>query len=149
MKFHLSFLFQLYSFSESLSDYSAACNRVLELITLASSEGDESLKMLSSVCSYPTFPFAEENEDRQRTFLLDLYSCAVSAESSVMPFLKSVYESAPNVWTVDLSDAKTPLLLRILKLQTVKKPVELRGWSGKEEELSRLLECTPYVSKLR
>lgn len=85
----------------------------------------------------------------QRTFLLDLYSYAVCAEGSVLPFLKTLYESVPTVWTVNLCDEKIVLLLRILKLQTVKKPVELSGWSGKREELTGLLDCIPYVSKLR
>lgn len=111
--------------------------------------GDECLKALSLVFSYSTFPFAKKNEDMQRTFLLDLYSCAVCRQSSVLPFLKTVYESVPTVWIVDLSDEKILLLLRILKLQTVKKPVELCGWSGKQEELLHLLKCIPYVSTLR
>ncbi|XP_030643623.1 uncharacterized protein LOC115823735 [Chanos chanos] len=45
---------------------------------------------------------------------------------SVLPALQPVYQSAPAVWNIDLSERKASLFLEVLKLQTEKKPVELR-----------------------
>ncbi|KAI4887757.1 hypothetical protein NFI96_006761 [Prochilodus magdalenae] len=104
---------------------------------------------------YTTFPFDEEynvNSDYQSNFLLDLYSCVKDYETqtgrSVLPALQPVYQSAPAVWIINLSERKSSLFLEVLKLQTVKKPVELRGWSDEESDVRSFLQCLPYISQL-
>ncbi|KAI4887756.1 hypothetical protein NFI96_006759, partial [Prochilodus magdalenae] len=89
----------------------------------------------------------------KRDFLLDLYSHVKNYETqsgrSVLSALQPVYQSAPAVWSIDLSERKSSLFLEVLKLQTVKKPVELRGWSDEESEVRSFLQCLPYISQLR
>ena len=113
--------------------------------------GEKTLKLLSSVCSYKTFPFRNVKDDRC-AFLLDLYSHVKDYETqtgrSVLPALQSVYQSAPAVWFIDLSERKASILLEVLKLQPEKKPVELMGWSGETSEVRSLLQCLPYISQL-
>ncbi|KAI2665949.1 Nucleotide-binding oligomerization domain-containing protein 1 [Labeo rohita] len=112
--------------------------------------------MLSFVCSYKTFPFHEEFDkyiaDDQSDFLLDLYSHVKNYETqtgrSFLPALQSVFQS-PDVWIIDLSQRKSSVLLEVLKLQTKKKPVELRGCSEEETEMMSFLQCLPYISQLR
>ncbi|KAG1931467.1 hypothetical protein F2P79_021659 [Pimephales promelas] len=111
--------------------------------------------LLSSVCSYKTFPFHQEcyyNPDDQSDFLLDLYSHVKNYETqtgrSFLPALQSVFQS-PDVWIIDLSQRKTSVLLEVLKLQTEKKPVELRGCSEEESEMKSFLQCLSYISQLR
>ncbi|RXN34004.1 hypothetical protein ROHU_004194 [Labeo rohita] len=112
--------------------------------------------MLSFVCSYKTFPFDEEfdrySADDQSDFLLDLYSHVKNYETqtgrSFLPALQSVFQS-PDVWIIDLSQRKSSVLLEVLKLQTKKKPVELRGCSEEESEMMSFLQCLPYISQLR
>ncbi|XP_076874396.1 uncharacterized protein LOC143524655 isoform X2 [Brachyhypopomus gauderio] len=53
------------------------------------------------------------------------------------------------MWRIDLSARKASVFLEVLKLQTVKKPVELRGWSDEESEVRSFLQCLPYISQLR
>ncbi|XP_016306861.1 protein NLRC5-like isoform X1 [Sinocyclocheilus anshuiensis] len=85
--------------------------------------------------------------------LLDLYSHVNNYETqtgrSFLPALQSVFQSAPDVWIIDLSQRKTSILLEVLKLQTEKKPVELRGSSEEEREVMSFLQCLPYISQLR
>ncbi|XP_048860135.1 uncharacterized protein LOC125727462 [Brienomyrus brachyistius] len=108
---------------------------------------------LSSVCSYSTFPYGDDRPSVQCGFLLDLYSCVKDYESqtqrSVLPTLLPIYQSAPAVWVIDLSERKASLLLEVLKLQTDKRPVELEGWSEEESEVRSFLQCLPYISQLR
>ena len=120
--------------------------------------GEKTLKLLSSVCSYKTFPFSDIYYDfyhdyYQSAFLLDLYShvkdCETRTGRSVLPALQSVYQSAPAVWSIDLSERKASILLEVLKLQPEKKPVELRDWSDEESEVRSFLQCLPYISQLR
>ncbi|XP_062391289.1 uncharacterized protein LOC134079124 [Sardina pilchardus] len=115
--------------------------------------GESYSELLSSVCSYSTFPFVELNDIYQNEFLLDLYSHIKSYDTkthrSVYSLLQSVYQSAPAVWSIDLSKRKASLLLEVLKLQTQKKPVELRGWSDEESEVRSFLQCLPYISQLK
>nr|XP_055037922.1 uncharacterized protein LOC129425882 [Misgurnus anguillicaudatus] len=118
--------------------------------------GDQMLKQLTSVCTYRSFPCGLFNYDIQSDFLLDLYSHVKDYESqtgrSLLPALKSVYQSAPDVWIINLSKRKTSILLEVLKLQTEKKPVELIDWTDEEYEESQvmsLLHCLPYISQLR
>ena len=137
----------------------------MDLLSLAAEweeqTGEKTLKLLSSVCSYTTFPFRDDDEDYynedgdyQRDFLLDLYSHVKDYETqtgrSVLPALQPVYQSAaPPVWSIDLSERKASLLLDVLKLQPEKKPVELKGWSDEESEVRSFLQCLPYISQLR
>ncbi|XP_046899574.1 uncharacterized protein LOC124483266 isoform X2 [Hypomesus transpacificus] len=114
--------------------------------------GEKTLKLLSSVCSYETFPFRNVNCD-QSDFLLDLYSHVKNYETqtgrSVLPALQSVYQSAPAIWFVDLSERKTSIFLEVLKLQPEKKLVALKGWSDEESEVRSFLQCLPYIPMLR
>ncbi|XP_074483782.1 uncharacterized protein LOC141763203 isoform X2 [Sebastes fasciatus] len=121
--------------------------------------GEKILELLSSVCRYKTFPlneiywdYDEYNEEYQCNFLLDLYShlkdCETKTGLSVLPSLQSVLQSAPAVWSIDLSERKTSILLEVLKLQPEKKPVELRGCSDEESEVRSFLQCLPYISQL-
>ncbi|XDV11817.1 hypothetical protein PO909_000636 [Leuciscus waleckii] len=108
--------------------------------------------LLSSVCSYRTFPFDYYDPDYQSDFLLDLCSHVKDYETqtgrSFLPALQSVFQ-LPDVWIIDLSERKTSVLLEVLKLQTEKKPVELRGWSEEESEEKSFLQCLSYISQLR
>ncbi|XP_030611330.1 uncharacterized protein LOC115798574 [Archocentrus centrarchus] len=115
--------------------------------------GEKILELLSSVCTYTWFPVKEGNNDRkyQCDFRLDLYSHVKDYETktglSVLPSLQSVL-SAPAVWSINLSERKTSILLEVLKLQPKKKQVELRGCSYEESEVRSFLQCLPYISQL-
>ncbi len=112
--------------------------------------------LLSSVCSYKTFPFNKDEDyyinDVQSDFLLDLYSHVKNYETqtgtSYLPALQSVFQS-PDVWIINLSERKISVLLEVLKLQTKKKPVDLRRCSEEEREVMSFLQCLPYISQLR
>ncbi|XP_050921862.1 uncharacterized protein LOC108873155 isoform X11 [Lates calcarifer] len=119
--------------------------------------GEKILEMLSSVCTYQTFPFNDRDMDDydpqyQCDFLLDVCSHVKDYETKtglrVLPVFQSVFQSAPSVWIIDLSERKTSILLEVLKLQPEKKRVELRGWSDEESEVRSLLQCLPYISQL-
>ncbi|XP_070999020.1 protein NLRC5-like [Oncorhynchus clarkii lewisi] len=96
---------------------------------------------------------SEVYHNQKCDFLLDLYSHVKDYETqtgrSVLPALQPVYQSAPAVWSIDLSERKASLLLEVLKLQPEKKPVELKGWSDEESEVRSFLQCLPYISQLR
>ncbi len=110
--------------------------------------------LLSSVCSYKTFPFNKDEYDYdvQREFLLDLCSHVMNYETqtgrSYLPALQSVFQS-PDVWIINLSERKISVLLEVLKLQTEKKPVDLIICSEEEREVMSFLQCLPYSSQLR
>ncbi|XP_050925158.1 uncharacterized protein LOC108879369 isoform X50 [Lates calcarifer] len=121
--------------------------------------GEKILEMLSSVCTYQTFPlndsyFDDDDDDLkyQCDFLLDLFSHVKDDETKtglrVLPVFQSVFQSAPSVWIIDLSKRKTSILLEVLKLQPEKKQVELTGCSDEESEVRSLLQCLPYISQL-
>ncbi|XP_049921657.1 uncharacterized protein LOC126403187 isoform X2 [Epinephelus moara] len=121
--------------------------------------GEKTLKLLSSVCRYKSFPFKviNDNDDYmkrkyQGDLLLDLYSYLKDYEtktaSSVLPSLQSVLQSVPVVWSINLSEKKTSILLEVLKLQSEKKKVKLTGWSDEESEVRSFLQCLPYISQL-
>ncbi|XP_028847007.1 uncharacterized protein LOC114796724 [Denticeps clupeoides] len=132
---------------------------LLNLFTAAAewdaAAGESFSKILTSVCSYKTFPLGDYNKPKFRSyFLLDLYSHVKNYESqtgrSFLPALQAVYQSAsPAVWTIDLSERKASIFLEVLKMQTEKRPVELRGWSDEESEVRSFLQCLNYVSQLR
>ncbi len=110
--------------------------------------------LLSSVCSYKTFPFNKEDyiNHVQSDFLLDLCSHVMNYETqtgrSYLPALQSVFQS-PDVWIINLSERKISVLLEVLKLQTEKKPVDLIRCSEEEREVMSFLQCLPYISQLR
>ncbi|XP_051283533.1 uncharacterized protein LOC127378593 isoform X8 [Dicentrarchus labrax] len=106
--------------------------------------GEKILELLSSVCSYKTFPLKEKWWD----FLLDLYSYYCETGLSVLPSLQSVLQSAPAVWSINLSERKPSILLEVLKLQSEKKQVKLTGCSHEESEVRSFLQCLPYISQL-
>ncbi|KAJ8000493.1 hypothetical protein DPEC_G00180700 [Dallia pectoralis] len=119
--------------------------------------GETTLNLVSSVCTYSTFPFSDDyfddNRFYQSDFLLDLYSHVKDYETqtgrSVLPALQPIYQSASfAVWSIDLSERKTSVLLEVLKLQPEKKLVELTGWSDEESEVRCFLQCLPYISQL-
>ncbi|XP_076736580.1 uncharacterized protein LOC101483126 isoform X2 [Maylandia zebra] len=116
--------------------------------------GEKILELLSSVCSYQTFPFIDRDIDAQYkcNFLLDLCSHVKDYESktglSVLPSLQSVFQSAPAVWFINLSERKTSILLEILKVQSGKKQLKLRGCPHEESEVRNFLQCLPYISQL-
>ncbi|KAI4897479.1 hypothetical protein NFI96_008598 [Prochilodus magdalenae] len=115
--------------------------------------GEKTLELLASVCTYSSFPYRDTDSYRQSKFLLDLYSHMKQYETetgrNVLPALLPVYRAVPAEWIIDLSERKASLLLEVLKLQPVKKPVELRGWSDEESEVRSFLQCLPYISQLR
>ncbi|XP_077069763.1 uncharacterized protein LOC143722311 [Siphateles boraxobius] len=114
--------------------------------------GEQKLKLLSSVCTYTSFPYQQTDRIKQSDFLLDLCSHVKNYETqtgrSFLPALQSVFQS-PDVWIIDLSQRKTSVLLEVLKLQTEKKPVDLRGCSEEENEIKSFLQCLSYISQLR
>ena len=118
-----------------------------------SATGESFSERLTSVCSYSTFPLGDENSSERSDFLIDLHSYVKDYETktdrSLLPALQSVYQSAPAVWSIDLSKRKASILLEVLKLQTQKRPVELRGWSDEESEVRSFLQCLPCISQLR
>ncbi|RXN13641.1 hypothetical protein ROHU_001536 [Labeo rohita] len=119
-------------------------------------KGIRFLTLLSSVCCYETFPFPEWDDDYntvdQSDFLLDLCSHVKNYETqtgrSFLSALQAVFQSL-DVWIIDLSQRKSSVLLEVLKLQTKKKPVELRGCLEEECDVMSFLQCLPYVSQLR
>lgn len=82
--------------------------------------------------------------------LVDLHQHAISRGLSTdFPTLRPVFQSTPADWLIDLSERKASTLLEMLKLQSEKKKVELTGFSHDESEMRNLLQCLPYLSKLR
>lgn len=107
--------------------------------------------ILETVQKLPLHYFKTYHE--QSAFLLDLYSRVkdydIQTGQKVRPALQAVYQKLPEVWSISLSKIKASLFLEVLKLQMVKKAVELRGWSEEESEMRSLLQCLPYISQLR
>ncbi|KAA0701773.1 hypothetical protein E1301_Tti016388 [Triplophysa tibetana] len=144
---------------------SEKCFQFLVNLSVAASEcetdtGEKYTKLFTSVCNYTSFPFEERNFHGfqfnivQSDFLLDLYSHVKNYESetgrSVLPALQSIYhQSSPAMWTINLSERKSSILLEVLKLQTEKKPVELIDWTHEESEVRGFLQCLPYISEWR
>uniref|UniRef100_A0A9J8D7G7 Uncharacterized protein n=1 Tax=Cyprinus carpio carpio TaxID=630221 RepID=A0A9J8D7G7_CYPCA len=131
-------------------------NLIISASEFDKTTGENYTKLFTSVCSYRSFPFSENCTNRQADqcdFLLDLCSHVKNYETqtgrSVLPALQPIYQSAPAVWSINLSERKSSILLEVLKLQTEKKPVELRDWTDEESELKGFLQCLPYISQLR
>ncbi|XP_049921658.1 uncharacterized protein LOC126403187 isoform X3 [Epinephelus moara] len=153
----LPYISQL-SFDPRWSDTSKEAEFLANLFCAAAEREQQArekiLKLLSSVCSYETFPFKIINDGNecQCDFLLDLCSHVKDYEAktglSVLPSLQSVFQSAPAVWSVNLSKRKTSVLLEVLKLKSEETGVVLTGWSDEESELRSFLQCLPYISQL-
>uniref|UniRef100_A0AAX7SLN2 NACHT domain-containing protein n=1 Tax=Astatotilapia calliptera TaxID=8154 RepID=A0AAX7SLN2_ASTCA len=153
---HLPHIHSL-SFCQSSGNLSDQTELLMNLFIVAADRqqrtGEKILNMLSSVCSYQTFPLHSHYNDKyQSDFLLDLCShvkdCETKTGLSVLPSLQPVFQSAPAVWIINLSERKTSILLELLKLQPEKKQVELRGCSHEESEVRSLLQCLPFISQL-
>ena len=119
--------------------------------------GEKILELLSSVCSYQTFPLKdrytlERNKENQCDFLLGLCYQVKDYETKtgrrVLPALQSFFQ-LPTVWIINLSERKASILLEVLKLQSEKKQVELTDCSDEESEVRSFLQCLPYISQLR
>ena len=156
-----------YSFLPHWSDHYEEIRFLVNLFCAAAEReqqtGEKILELLSSVCSYKTFPVNErymddddDDDDEfkkyQCRFLLDLCSqvkdCETKTGRRVLPALQSVFQS-PTVWSINLSERKASILLEVLKLQSEKKQVELTGCSDEESEVRSFLQCLPYISQLR
>ena len=128
--------------------------------------GEKILELLSSVCTYETFHFDDMYPDEyddddvdkdQFGFLLDLCSHITDRETktglrvlpSLQSVLRSVFQSAPAVWSINLSKRKSSILLEVLKLTSEKKQVKLTGCSHEESEVRSFLQCLPHISQLR
>ncbi|XP_051797583.1 uncharacterized protein LOC110968810 isoform X3 [Acanthochromis polyacanthus] len=138
---HLSFMPQLSELSEE--------TRFLRNLVCAAAQreqqtGEKIVEQLSSVCRYKTFPLKEKWCD----FLLDLYCYETKTGLSLLSSSQSAFQSGPAIWSINLSERKTSILLEVLKLQSKKKKVELTGWSDEESEVRSFLQCLPYISQL-
>ncbi|MEQ2269871.1 hypothetical protein XENORESO_011398, partial [Xenotaenia resolanae] len=92
-------------------------------------------------------------EKGQKNMFLDL--CLTAAlngkqtfHSVMMELVSIIFQSAPAVWTIKLSERKTSTLLEVLKLQSEKKQVNLTDFSHEENEVRSFLQCLPYISQL-
>ncbi|KTG42731.1 hypothetical protein cypCar_00005278 [Cyprinus carpio] len=124
---------------------------VADLFILASESGGGKLRSLSAACSYSTFPFVEDSKYMQSYFLMDLFTQLKESSSwkITLPALKPILQVAPAVWTLDLQKLeKTFALTELLKLQAIRKSVELTSWSCEREKLRSFLNCLPYISHL-
>ncbi|KAK2857171.1 hypothetical protein Q5P01_005906 [Channa striata] len=143
-------LWKIFLLSEEQMDH-------MSLLRLAAERqnqtGEKILEQLASVCTYQTFPLEDDYDpEYHNDFLLDLCSHVKDYETktglTVLPSLQSVFQSAPTVWSIDLSKRKSSILLEVLKLQAEKKPVELTGCSDEESEVRSFLQCLPHISRL-
>ncbi|XP_050984791.1 uncharacterized protein si:ch211-281l24.3 isoform X34 [Labeo rohita] len=147
--------FNLYALShfERKSSVQFLANLVISALEFDKDTSENYTELLTSVCSYTSFPCSENYTNHQCNFLLDLYSHVKDYETqtgrSVLPALQPIYQSAPAVWSINLSERKSSILLEVLKLQTEKKPVELIDWTDEESEVKGFLQCLPYISQLR
>ncbi|MEQ2302686.1 hypothetical protein AMECASPLE_009184, partial [Ameca splendens] len=157
----LPYISQL-SFAQRTSEVSHQ-TRFLKMCVAKATEHQNKVEMmdlLTSVCSYETFPIKDqsntedyhENIKYQSDFLLHLYVQLKDLEKetglSLLPSLQSVFQVAPLFWTINLSERKTSILLEVLKLQSEKKPVKLMVCSHEESEVRSFLQCLPYISQL-
>ncbi|XP_063077101.1 uncharacterized protein LOC134467110 [Engraulis encrasicolus] len=122
-----------------------------------STSGGRLSECLSSACSHSSFPFDDEGDHYRKClflsdFLLSLCVHLQSHEGETARRLLSSFQyfckMLPGHFSIDLSKTKASLLLEVLKLQTQKRPVELRGWSDEESEVRSFLQCLPYISQL-
>uniref|UniRef100_A0A3Q3BZR8 Si:ch211-108d22.2 n=1 Tax=Haplochromis burtoni TaxID=8153 RepID=A0A3Q3BZR8_HAPBU len=93
----------------------------------------------------PLFPVKTDLDN----IFLDLFQYVNSKEFlGDFQGLRPFFQSAPAVWSINLSERKTSILLEVLKLQPEKKQVELTGCSHEESEVRSFLQCLPYISQL-
>ena len=116
--------------------------------------GEKMMELLSSVCNYKTFLRMPKDYNLLKSeHLLDLYLYLKDYETqtgrSVLPALQPLFQSVPVSWSIFLSYTKPSLLLEVLKLQQVKRPVELLDVTDEEAEVKSFVQCLPYISQLR
>ncbi len=148
--------FNTFVFKEKKSSVQFLMNLIISASEFDKTTYENYTELFTSVCSYTSFPCSENNTSHhidQCDFLLDLYSHGKDYETqtgrSVLPALQPIYQSAPAVWRINLSERKSSILLEVLKLQRKKKPVELIDWTDEESEVKGFLQCLPYISQLR
>ncbi len=158
---HFIFPYRIHEFDLNVEKKKSAAKFLLNLTVAASkcdtTTGENFIELLTSVCSYKSFVCngsdLEANQIEHCDFLLDVCSHVKDYETqtgrSVLPALQPIYQSAPAVWRIKLSERKSSILLEVLKLQTKKKPVELIDWTDEESEVKGFLQCLPYISQLR
>ncbi|XP_062865177.1 uncharacterized protein si:ch211-281l24.3 [Trichomycterus rosablanca] len=135
---------------------------LVKLIVAAAAEcdtptGQSFSKILASVCSFTTFSFMANDKQYDNTdqcmIMLDLYSSVnkyeIDTGKNVLPALLEIFQSVMEVWTTDLLEKKALLFLEVLKLQTVKKHLDLTGWSNAKRKVRSFLQCLPFISHLR
>ncbi|XP_073719089.1 uncharacterized protein [Misgurnus anguillicaudatus] len=134
----------------------SAVKFLMNLFTAASESGENYTELLTSVCSYRYFPlncYDDELQLKQSDFLLELWSHVKDYMSQtgrcLLSVIQSIYRLTPAVWTINLSERKTSILLEVLQLQRVIKPVELIDWTDDESEVRGFIQCLPYISQLR
>nr|XP_020503460.1 uncharacterized protein LOC109994455 isoform X2 [Labrus bergylta]XP_020503475.1 uncharacterized protein LOC109994455 isoform X3 [Labrus bergylta] len=136
------------SFSEGVKRGVEFCGRLFCAAAEREQQtGENTMQLLSSVCRYEAFSYLDEPD-----FFLDLCSHMKDYETKtglrVLPSLQSVFQSAPDVWYIDLSKRKTSILLEVLRLRPEKTPVELTGCPDEESEVRSFLQCLPHISQL-
>ncbi|KAL1279196.1 hypothetical protein QQF64_025869 [Cirrhinus molitorella] len=106
-------------------------------------------KLLSPECT--RFFLYGLTDINRSDFLLDLYSLVEKFEisRSVIPEILPVFHSTPEGWFIDLSQQRSSVLLKVLKLQTEKKWVNLTGCFKEECEVMSFLQCLQNISTLR
>lgn len=105
-------------------------------------------EVFPSVMDTLLFLFNAFNE--KHDILLELYQHAkTQGILSVIPMLKPLFQSAPAVWSINLSEGKSSILLEVLKLQSEKKEVKLISCSHEKSEVRSFLDCLLYISQLR
>ncbi|KAK2917084.1 hypothetical protein Q8A67_001458 [Cirrhinus molitorella] len=106
-------------------------------------------KLLSPECT--RFFLYGLTDINRSDFLLDLYSLVEKYEisRSVIPEILPVFHSTPEGWFIDLSQQRSSVLLKVLKLQTEKKWVNLTGCFKEECEVMSFLQCLQNISTLR
>lgn len=117
--------------------------------------GEKMLDLVTSVCRFKIVPVSDTDmgELSQKTFLLNLYSRVMACEAktglSLLPSLKSVFQSVATAWIIDISERKASILLKELRLQSEKKHVVLKGCPHEGSEVRNFLLCLPHISQLR
>ncbi|XP_046699133.1 uncharacterized protein LOC124381480 isoform X2 [Silurus meridionalis] len=153
----LRFGFVLHGQKRKLSTLRFVVKLFAGVAELSAEKGESFTEVLASLCSFRTFSCNGDDQEYDNVahcgLLLELYSHAKDYETetgmSVLPVLREVYESLPDVWTINLSDKNASIFLEVLKLQTVKKAVELTGWSREKRKTRSFFQCLPRISQLR
>uniref|UniRef100_A0A673M4R0 Si:ch211-281l24.3 n=1 Tax=Sinocyclocheilus rhinocerous TaxID=307959 RepID=A0A673M4R0_9TELE len=110
--------FDPFVFYEKKRSVQFLLNLIISASEFDKTTGENYTELFTSVCSYTSFPFSENYTNRhadQCNFLLDLWSHVKDYETqtgrSVLPALQPIYQSAPAVWSIKLSERKSSILL--------------------------------------